>query len=94
MVSQTITLFQVLELVGIILAIVFTGMGISKQIKKNYNEYVDNKMNVVDMRITAIEKEVEDYQKQNEREHDRLTVLFDRIDSKLDDLIKRIPYKK
>ena len=94
MVQQNISLFQVFEFIGIILAIIFTGMGISRQIKKGYNDYVDGKMEVMDIRITSIEKEISDNEVQNKREHDRLTVLFDRIDGKLNSVLERLPHKK
>lgn len=89
MLQQSITTFQVVEFIGVVLAIIFTGMGISRQIKRNYNEYVDNKMDVMDIRITSIEKEISDNEAQNNREHDRLTVFFNKIDEKLDRLIER-----
>jgi hypothetical protein len=79
-IAQTITLFEALRFIGIILTIVLTGMGISRQIKKNHNEYVDNKMKVFDIRLTSLEKEVDDNKKDNQREHDAIKQEFvDRV---------------
>lgn len=89
MLQQSITLFQVIEFFGVVLAIVFTGMGISRQIKKNYNDYVDSKMKVMETRVSSIEQNIINNEAQNRREHDRLTKLFDKIDEKLDQLIDK-----
>ena len=89
MLQQNISVFQVLEFIGIIVAIVFTGMGISRQIKRNYNEYVDNKFEVMETRVDGIENTINANEARNISEHDRLTNLFDKIDTKLDKLIDK-----
>lgn len=88
MVGQTINVSALLEFFGLMLTIIISAIVITRAIRKGYQAYIDNKLNVFDMRVTAIEKEIEGDKKQNEKEHDRLTLLFDKIDGKLDKLIE------
>lgn len=89
MVEQTINIPRLIEYLGLIMTIIISAIVVARAIKKGYQNYVENKLKVVDMRIESIEKEFENSKEQNEKEHDRLTLLFDKINDKLDRLLEK-----
>jgi len=88
MFEQTINISALFEFIGLGLTIIISSIVITRAIKKGYRNYIDSEIKMVNIKIDTIEKEVGDNQKQNEKEHDRLTLLFDKIDGKLDRIIE------
>ncbi len=88
MFEQTINVYGLLKFSGVVLTIIVAAISITRAIKKGYKNYIDNKLELVNMEILTIKKDIEEDKKYNEKEHDRLTLLFDKIDSKLDRIIE------
>ena len=89
MVEQSIEVYRILEFTGIIITIIVSTILIGRALKKGYQNYTDNKIKIVDMKMSNMKREIEENQKQNEKEHDRLTLLFDKIDDKLNRLLEK-----
>jgi uncharacterized protein YbjQ (UPF0145 family) len=90
MVEQTINIYRALEYVGLVMTIIIAAMVIGRNIKKGYQNYVDNKIDIMDTKITSIQREVYDNKRDNQREHDaikeeflsRVNMIFEWIKSK------------
>jgi hypothetical protein len=89
MVEANISTFELVEFAGILITIVVSVIVINRNLKRGYKSYIDSKIQLIDNRVVSIEKEIVEDKAVNLREHDRLTELFDKIDSKLDRLIEK-----
>jgi len=76
MVEQTINIYRALEYVGLVMTIIIAAMVIGRNIKKGYQNYVDNKIDIMDTKITSIQREVHDNKHNNQREHDAIKEEF------------------
>jgi len=89
MVEAGSKIYEHLGELSVILTLIISALVIIRAIIRGYKSYVDDKLTVVNMEISTIKKNAVDYKYQNEKEHDRLTSLFDKIDEKLDKLIEK-----
>lgn len=102
MVEQTIGIAPLIEFLGVLLTITVSAIIIARTVRNGYKTYIDNKLKVVDMRITNVEKDVDDFQKHNDKEHDRLNEyhneaiksLKEYFDTRFDDLKEAIKESK
>lgn len=86
--------WNIVTSLGIIIAITGQIIGwvqISNKNKQKYasKEYVKQESRAMDLRVTSLEKQLEDHEKVNTREHDRMEKMFETINEKLDRLIER-----
>lgn len=81
MVEANISVLETLKYIGVILTIIVSFILVAKAIKKGYKNYIDAKMNVIDIRMASLEKEVSGNKADNQREHAEMKKQFiNRVD--------------
>lgn len=76
MVEANISVLETVKFIGVILTMVVSSIIVAKAIKRGYQNYIDTKMNVMDIRMANLEKEVSDNKADNQREHDEMKKEF------------------
>lgn len=76
MVEANISVVETVKFIGIILSVVVSSIIVARAIKKGYMDYVDTKINVMNVRMTNLEKEVEDNKSDYHRERDEMKKEF------------------